>query len=121
MLLFSVYWLRVQAANTFFNLFRGVHESRHILQKDNPVASDIMSEKVSCRQPVHLFQGYNCKVHEKPDKKYKMKHEHFDPGAVRTDSQPADPVAELERMREQPDFIKVQKQSQDYKEKHGSR
>jgi len=46
-----------------------------------------------------------------------MEHKHFDPWAVRTDSHPADPVAELEGMREQPYFIKMQKQSQDYKEK----
>jgi len=38
MLLFSIYCLRSQAVNTFFNLFRGVHESRYMLQKDNPTA-----------------------------------------------------------------------------------
>jgi hypothetical protein len=57
-----------------------------------------MPEKTQGRQLIHLFEGNNCKVHEKPDKKYKMEHKHFDPGAVRTDSQPADPVAELERV-----------------------
>ena len=86
MLLFSVYWLRAQAVNTFFNLFRGVHESRHILKKDNPAAGEIMFEKTSGCQLIHLFERYNCKVHEKPDKKYKLEYKHFDPGAVRTDS-----------------------------------
>jgi hypothetical protein len=97
-LLISVRWLRAQAANIFFNLFRGVHKSRHILQKDNSAAEDIMSEKTQGCQLIHLFEGNNCKVHEKPDKKYEMEHKHFDPGAVRTDSQPANPVAKFQGM-----------------------
>jgi hypothetical protein len=35
-----------------------------------------------------------------------MENKHFDPGAVRTDRHPADPVAELERIRKKPDLIK---------------
>jgi hypothetical protein len=36
-----------------------------------------------------------------------MEDKHLNPGAVRTDCHPADPVAELERMRKKPDLIKV--------------
>lgn len=110
-LFISVYWLRAQVADIFFNLIRGAHKSRHILQKDNFAAGYIMPEKTQGRQFIHLFEGNNCKVHEKPDKKYDMENKHFDPGAVRTDSQPAYPVAKFQGVREKPEFIKVKKQS----------
>jgi hypothetical protein len=95
-LFISVYWLRAQAADIFFNLFRGAHKSRHILQKDKPASAYIMSEKTQDRQLINLFERNNCKIHEKPDKKDEMEHEHFDPGTVRTDSQPADPVTKFQ-------------------------
>jgi hypothetical protein len=84
-----------------------MHESRHVLKKDNSAAGDIVTEKAPCSEPVYLFERNNCKVHEKPDEKHKVEHKHFDPGTVRTDCHPADPVAELKGMREQPDFVKV--------------
>jgi hypothetical protein len=68
-----------------------------------------MPEKASGCKLIHLFKRNNCKVHKKPYEKHKVKNKHFDPGAVRTDCHPADPVAEPEGMREQPDFVKMKK------------
>ena len=38
-----------------------------------------------------------------------MKHEHLNPGAVRTDCHPADPAAQFKRMGEKPAFVKIKK------------